>query len=242
MILNELSTMNLIIDKILSHKYPQDSSIVNDTLRVGLAKAYGINLNMLDTIMIPIKDKDGSITFFYVYTGPKETIDKIYSILDNNNINRNFILGRYPNGIFLGFFPVEFTDSEYCKNHILEYIIFIYYAAKEVSNYYQKCFNIDDNNLNAYGWYLDYFSDIYTAKSVIQLDENITIDKIEENLSSLSFYYDAEFTVFITTKDLFYYALNNKKEFMNAASLARNGEYYNFYAFYLKEKNSDEEI
>ena len=233
MILNELSIVDYIINKITTHKYPQESSVVNDTLRLGLSKAYGINLNMLDTVKIPIEDKNGNIVFFYAYSGPKENIDKIYSTLSDNRINKEEILGIYPDGILIGFFPIEFCDIEYRKIHIIEYAMFVFHVADIVGKYYKVKFFISNICINVYSWYLDSLGDIYAARSIIQLNEDIDLETIQNSLPSE--YYDSDFTFVISNTTIFYYALKNKKDFMDAASLVRNGEYYNFFSFYLKE-------
>ena len=116
---------NYLLDRFLEcvintgNSYPNDSSVINDPLRVQLQKLYGIKLSMFDTHSFRLGSYTG-VCFedvYYIYEAPIDIINRLVG----DYTEYYFPEVNFPEGILLGFFPSEFKNIEYRKAHMIEY-------------------------------------------------------------------------------------------------------------------------
>ena len=116
---------NYLLDRFLEcvietgNSYPNDSSVINDPLRVQLQKLYGIKLSMFDTHSFRLGSYTGVCfeDIYYIYEAPIDIINRLvndYTEYCLSEVN-------FPEGILLGFFPSEFKNIEFRKAHMIEY-------------------------------------------------------------------------------------------------------------------------
>lgn len=116
---------NYLMDRFLGcvietgNSYPNDSSVINDPLRVQLQKLYGINLSMFDTHSFRLGSYTGVCfeDIYYIYEAPIDIINRLVNDYTKYHIPEV----NFPEGILLGFFPSEFKDIEFRKAHMIEY-------------------------------------------------------------------------------------------------------------------------
>lgn len=207
--------LDQMIDCMMSSKYPNDNSIVNDPLRSQLQEAYDINLNMFDTHRFIFGSYTGICDpdEYFFYEGPYEKIKSFY--VDRSY--EDYILGTYPEGILLGFFATEFKDPEWRKNHVREYAEFLYAAMILLSD--------RSRDVSAYGWYLDNVRIIYLFKRMYEDGNDITSLQ-DINYKSYECIFDFDHQWQLQVVDCI---LSNKNEFIK---VAKSYSYPTIYKFF----------
>ena len=116
---------NYMLDRFLEciietgNSYPNDSSVINDPLRVQLQKLYGIKLSMFDTHSFRLGSYTGVCfeDIYYIYEAPIDIINRLVNDYTEYYLSEV----NFPEGTLLGFFPSEFKDIEFRKAHMIEY-------------------------------------------------------------------------------------------------------------------------
>lgn len=145
---------NYLMDRFLEciietgKSYPNDSSVINDPLRVQLQKLYGIKLSMFDTHSFRLGSYTG-VCFedaYYIYEAPIDIINRLvgdYTEYYLPEVN-------FPEGIILGFFPSEFKDIEFRKSRMIEYSKFVWNLYENLIVYISNSNTISSEVLNMY--------------------------------------------------------------------------------------------
>lgn len=145
---------NYLLDSMLNcviqtgNSYPSDSSVLWDKLRNKLQKLYGISLTMFDTHNFRVGSYTGvySADEYYIYEAPIELINKLvgdYTAYFLPSVN-------FPEGVFLGFFPSEFKDQAFRKEHFVEYCKLVFTMYENLAIHISSTNTISDNILYIY--------------------------------------------------------------------------------------------
>lgn len=228
------------IETVLSAKYPDTSSIVNDRLRGELSNILGINLNMFDT------HRFGFVAFnntfcsneYYVYEGSADDIDKILS----KDYICNDIRGIYPDGVFAGFFKTELRDPEYRASHPYEYFKFIYKLAEFIVGIEPQFSTVIYHGAGAYSWYLNRFPLIYSLNRLIK--DGIKFSSLYD--IGFTFYESYDTPIWFDDYTLVYCIMANKSEFSGLSNYYSAMKFINKYMIYTGEDyyttNTDEAL
>ena len=159
---------NYLMDRFLEciietgKSYPNDSSVINDPLRVQLQKLYDIKLSMFDTHSFRLGSYTG-VCFedaYYIYEAPIDIINRLvgdYTEYYLPEVN-------FPEGIILGFFPSEFKDIEFRKSHMIEY-------AKVVWNLYENLIVYMSNSHTHSSNVIDMYRELFKLNLFAQILE-----------------------------------------------------------------------
>ena len=218
----KLSELDQMIDSIMRSKYPNENSILGDTLRYNLMKCYGINLNMFDSHKHIIYYPNGGICdTFYFYEAPMNYIKELREKLENPYD----ILGQYPEGTFLGFFATEFKDPVLRKQYQKEYIIFVYFAVIAIRKDVYGLMPFNQAYLNS----IHMMNIIYILRAAFDFDFDIV--KI---IDELKLFKNTTFDKLIAA------AINHKKEFMTATAGYNYADIMKFYRTYTADEYEEE--
>lgn len=145
---------NYLMDKFLEYvietgnSYPNDSSVINDPLRVQLQKLYDIKLSMFDTHSFRLGNYTGACfeDIYYIYEAPIDIINRLvgdYTEYYLPEVN-------FPEGILLGFFPSEFKDIEFRKAHMIEYSKVVWNLYENLNIYISNSHTISSEVIDMY--------------------------------------------------------------------------------------------
>lgn len=159
---------NYLLDRFLEcvietgNSYPNDSSVINDPLRVQLQKLYDIKLSMFDTHSFRLGSYTGVCfeDIYYIYEAPIDIINRLV-----NDYTEYYIPEvNFPEGILLGFFPSEFKNIEFRKAHMIEY-------SKVVWNLYENLIAYISNSNTLSSDVIDMYRELFKLNLFAQILE-----------------------------------------------------------------------